>query len=157
MNEGHAKKPVKHRFTVFDFFIILLLVLAGFSVYFSLVKPIKFSHLIKREDVIRYAEIEIILPDDLYWLKGVLTVGEGRRDVYGRVEWAILGIEDANIAGRNWAKLLVKLLVTDKGGGIIHYGKYTLSIGSHLYLINDRYGFSGRILGFKLLDEKIPG
>ena len=67
------------RFNLFDVFLILLALLAGLSVYFTFFNPIQFSRLIHREDKMSYAEVEIILPDDLYWMKDVLKPGVERK------------------------------------------------------------------------------
>ena len=138
-----------------DLFLVLLVVLAALAFYFTFVKPIKFSHLIHREGVMRYAEVEILLPDDLSWMKNVLPVGEESRNVYGELDWKILKVGEEELGGRKITKVTAKILIAEESSGILRYGKYTLVEGSRLYLINDHYFLEGRILNFRLLDEKI--
>lgn len=153
--ETNQTSDPKPRFNFFDLFLILLILLAVGSVYFSLFRPVQFSHLIKREDIKRYAEATLLLPDDLFWMKEKLSPGEEWRDVFGQLDWRILAITEETIAGRPWVALKVKLLVLEKGPGIIHYGKYTLASGSKIILINSRYMVEGRVLNYRLLDEKV--
>ena len=138
-----------------DLFLILLVILAGLAVYFTFVKPLQFSKLIHREGVMRYAEIELLLPDDLAWMKDVLQVGEESRNVYGELDWKILSLGEKDLGGKKITKVTAKILIAEESSGILRYGKYTLVRGNKLYLINDRYVIDGRIFDFKLLDEQI--
>jgi hypothetical protein len=140
---------------LFNLFLVLLFVIAGLSVYFSFFRPIEFSRLIHREDVKRYAEVEILLPDDLAWLKTVMPAGEERRDVFNQLDWVVSGFRDEVLAGRVWVVLTAKILVSEKDSGVIRYGKYTLAKGGKIFLINDRYLVEGRVYGFNLLEEKV--
>lgn len=139
-----------------DLFLVLLVVLAVLTFYFSFVKPIQFSHLIHREGVMRYAEIEILLPADLAWMKEKVPVGEEFRNVYGELDWKILKIGEEEFGGGKFTKVTAKILITEESSGILRYGKYTLVPGNRLYLINDRYFIEGRVLHFRILDEKMP-
>ena len=144
------------KWNVLDGVLILLVVLAGLAFYFSFINPISFSNLIKREGVFRYAEVEILLPDDLAWMKEALPVGEEARDVYGKLEWKILRWGEENFSGKKIVRLTGKLLVVEMSSGISLYGKYTLVQGGRIVLINDRHFLEGRIFSFRLLDERIP-
>ena len=145
----------KYHFNLFDLFLVLLVLLVGLSVYFTFINPVQFSHLIKREDVKRYAEVEIILPDDLSWIKESVPAGEESRNVFGELDWKVLGFGEQSFGGKNWAVLKAKMLVAEKDSGVIRYGKYTLAKGSKIYLINDRYALEGRVLQYRLLPEKV--
>lgn len=143
------------RWSLFDLFLTLLVVLAGLAVYFSFVNPLRFSHLIQREGVTRYAAVDILLPDDLVWMKGVLPEGEESRNVYGQLDWKALRFEEVSLGGRKMMKLTAKILMVEEASGILRYGKYTLVTGGKIFLINDHYFLEGRILNYRLLDEKI--
>ena len=143
------------RLNLFDWVVILMVLLAGLAAYFSFVRPIQFSHLIKREGVARYAEIEILLPDDLGWMKEVVPVGEESRNVYGELDWKISGFGEENLGGKKIVKVTAKILVYEESSGILRYGKYTLVKGSILFLINDHYLLEGRIFNYRILNEKI--
>ena len=145
----------KIRLNLFDFFLIFLVLLAGLSVYFTFVKPIRFSRLIHREGASRYAEVEIVLPSDLTWIKSAVPAGEESRNVYGQLDWRILNFEDVNLGGEKLAKLKAKILVVKETSGLIRYGKYTLVKGNKIFLINDRVLIEGRIFDIKLLDERV--
>ena len=142
-------------FNLFDVFLILLVLLAGLSVYFSFFHPIRFSHLIHREDVKHYAEADIVLPDDLSWIKDKVPVGEEWRDVFGRLDWKIISVREETLAERKWTVVRAKILVSEKESGIIRYGKYTLAAGSKIFLINDHYLLEGRLMGYRLTDERV--
>jgi hypothetical protein len=146
------KKPGLKQWNLFDLFLILSVCLAGLAVYFTFIRPIEFSHLIKRDAVARYAEVEIFLPDDLSWMKDTLSVGEESRNVYGQLDWQILEIGETTFSGRKWVNIKAKLLVRKDDSGIVHYGRYTLVPGSWIYLINDRYVLDGRVFHFRLLE-----
>ena len=142
-------------FNLLDLFLVLLVVLAILSVYFTFISPIRFSNLIHREGVTRFAEVDILLADDLSWMQDVIPVGEEFHNVYGELDWKILGFENVTLGGRKMTKAKVKLLIVQESSGILRYGKYTLVQGSKIYLINDRFFLEGRIFNFKLLEEKI--
>lgn len=142
------------RGNLLDFFLILLVLLTGLSLYFSFVRPLQFSHLIKREAVHRYGEVEIVLPDDLFWIKEILPVGEESRNVYGTLDWKILELGEITLGEKRRVKIKAKLLIEEESSGILRYGKYTIVPGNKIYLINDHYLLEGRILNFRLLEEK---
>ncbi len=143
------------RFNLLDYFLGLILVLAALSIYFSFVRPIQFSNLIQREGVSRYVEVEMFLPPDLEWIKSTVPVGEEFKNVYGQLDWKILAFEDVTLETRKWTKLRAKILIVEESSGILRYGKYTLVKGNKLYLINDHYFIEGRVVDFKLLDERV--
>ncbi len=149
------KQSKKVQWNIFDLFLILLVLLAFLSVYFTFIKPIHFSQLIKREAKMRFAEVNILLPDDLQWMKDVLPVGEEYRNVFGQLEWKVTRIGEDAYAGKKWAKVTAKILVAELDSGVTHYGKYTLAYGSKIYLINDKYMLEGRILNYKFLGEDV--
>lgn len=138
-----------------DLFLAFLVLLAGLSLYFSFVRPLHFSHLIQREGVKRYAEIEILLPDDLYWMGESLPVGAESRDVYGYLDWKILEVKEETLSGKKMIQIRAKVLATEESSGPLRYGKYTLVKGGKVYLINDHYFLEGRIRDFRLLEEGI--
>ena len=137
-----------------DLFLILLVLLTGLSLYFTFVRPIHFSYLIRREAVHRYGEVEILLPDDLAWMKEILPVGEESRNVYGKLDWKILEIGEVSLGGKRITKIKAKLLIEEESSGLLRYGKYTIVPGNKIYLINDYYLLEGRILKCRLLEEK---
>jgi hypothetical protein len=142
------------RGNVVDLFLLLLVLLTGLSLYFTFFRPIQFSHLIRREAVHHYGEVEILLPDDLFWMKEVLPLGEESHNVYGKLDWKILEIGKVTLAGKEIVKIKAKLLIEEESSGILRYGKYTIVSGNKIYLINDHYLLEGRILNFRLLEEK---
>ena len=144
------------KFNLFDVFLILLVLLAGAAAYFSFVQPVEFSHLIKREGVSRYALVEILLPDDLGWMKEVLPAGEAYRNVYGKADWKILEISEETLGGKKITKVKAKLMATEESSGLIRYGKYTLVQGSVIRLINDDYFIEGRVYKVQMLEENFP-
>lgn len=157
MDKLQTKRESKKRFrlNLFDVFLILLVLLVFTSAYFTLIHPIRFSQLIQREDVLYYGRVEILLPDDLFWMKDVLSPGQENKDVYGRIDWKIAGIDEIEMAGRKWLKLTVDLQVYRKDSGILRYGKYTLAKGSKIFLINDDFVIEGRVFDFEL-NQKVP-
>ena len=146
---------MRQRWNLLDTFLVLFVVLAGLAIYFNFVSPIRFSHLIKREGVPHYAEVEFLLPDDLYWMKDVLPEGEESRNVYGELDWKILERTEASFSGKKMAKVKAKVLIVEESSGILRYGKYTLVKGSKIFLINDHYFLEGRILDFRILSENV--
>ena len=136
-------------------FLVLLVLLALLSIYFSFVKPIRFSHLIQREGVSRYAEVEILLPDDVSWMRDVLPPAEESRNVFGQLDWQIVEFGEEALGDRKITRVTARVLIVEESSGILRYGKYTLVRGNKIFLINDRYFIEGRILDFRLLDEKI--
>ena len=149
------RKKFSVRWNLLDVFLVLLVALAILAVYFNFFSPIRFSHLIKREGVPHYAEVEFLLPDDLYWMKDVLPGGEESRNVYGDLDWKILEIKDASFGGKKMAEVKAKILIIEENSGILRYGKYTLVKGSKIFLINDRYFLEGRILDFRVSGENV--
>ncbi len=144
------------RLNPFDLFLILLLLLAALAVYFTFFSPIQFSRLIQREALKRFAEVEILLPDDLFWMKDVLPVGEERRSVYGELEWKVIEIKEIKIGDKRKVKITVKAMVSEKDLGVVSYGKYTLARGGVIYFVNDHYLIEGRIFNYRALEEKVP-
>ena len=142
------------RWNLFDLFVALLVILAGLAVYFTFIRPIQFSSLIQREGINRYAEVEIILPEDLAWLREAMLPGEESRNVYGQLDWKLIQFGEETIGGERLTKLTAKLLVVVYSSGIVRYGKYTLVKGSPIYLINDRYFLEGRVYNYRILDEQ---
>ncbi len=148
-------KGLIKRLNLFDWVVILLVFLALLAFYFSFIQPIQFSRLIKREGVPKYAEVEILLPDDLSWMKKILPVGEESRNVYGELDWKILSFGEEDFGGKKTTKLTAQVLIYEESSGILRYGKYTLVKGSKIFLINDHYFLEGRILDFRILKDKI--
>lgn len=155
MKNSASGKKFQLRLNPFDLFLVILLVVAGLAVYFSFVNPIRFSHLIKREGVMRYAEVEILLADELFWMLEVLPAGEESRNVYGELDWKILETGEKTLRGRKTVWVRAKILIAEETSSLLRYGKYTLVKGAKIFLINDRYFLEGRILGFRLLEEEI--
>ncbi len=149
------KQNKQVRWNIFDVFLILLVLSAFLSVYFTFVKPIQFSQLIKREAKMRFAEVNILLPDDLEWMKDVLPAGAEYRNVYGQLEWQVVRVGEAEHAGRKWTNVTAKLLVAVLDSGVARYGKYTLAYGSKIFLINDRFVVEGRVLNYRFLGEDV--
>ena len=145
----------KRKWSLFDLFLALLVLLAGLSVYLTFFKPIPFSHLIKREGVTRYASVRILLPDDLSWMAEVVPVGEESRNVYGHLDWKVLGFGEAAFQGKKMVTLQAKLQIVEESAGLLRYGKYTLVKGGKIFLINDYYFIEGRVLDYQVLDERI--
>jgi len=103
----------------------------------------------------RYAQVEILLPDDLSWMKDVLPAGEESRNVYGELDWKILELGEEDFRGKQIIKVRAKILIAEESSGLLRYGKYTLVKGAKIFLINDRYFLEGRILDFRLIPEEI--
>ena len=138
-----------------DVFLALLVILTLAAVYFTFVQPIQFSHLIRREGVSQFAEVEMLLPDDLSWMTEVIPAGEECRNVYGDIDWKILRFEEVKLGEKKMVRAVVKLSIVRESSGILRYGKYTLVTGNKIVLINDHFVVEGRIFSFKLLDEKV--
>lgn len=149
------KKQIWRKWNLLDWFLILLVILTFSAIYYTFVNPVQFSHLIRREGVSRFAEVEIFLPEDLGWLKETIPAGEESRNVYGDVDWKILRFEEVKLGEKKIVKVTAKLSIVQEGSGILRYGKYTLVMGSKIVLINDRYLVEGRVFNYKLLDEKV--
>ena len=146
---------IKRHWNLLDFFIIALILLTALAAYFTLVRPLPFSHQIKRESLAGYAEIELLLPEDLQWMKNVLPVGEEKKDVYGTLEWRILGIrEEEVLPGEKRAVVQLKIMVYTEPSNVPRYGKYPLMPASPVVFANSRYMFEGRLMHYRLLDEK---
>ena len=139
---------------LFDGFLILLVILCALVFYFSVVHPIQFSNLIRREGVTRYAEVEIIIPDDLDWIEDVLKAGTKHTGIFHEVVWEILGYRDISLAAKNWTVARAKVLVTEETSGILRYGKYTLVKGSPIFLVGSNHFLEGRVFDVVLLDER---
>ena len=155
MKENGSNKNFLIKMNLLDWFLVLLVVIAGLAVYFSFLRPISFSHLIKREGVPHYAEVEILLPEDLSWLKEVLPRGEESKNVYGDLDWKILSFSGEAFGEKTIVKVTAKVSIVEESSGILRYGKYTLVKGSKIFLINDRYLIEGRILNWRLSKEKV--
>lgn len=149
------KEKTSARWNVLDIFLVLFVFTAVLAVYFTFVKPLRFSHLIKREAIHRYVEIDFLLPNDLSWIKDRLPVGEEYRNVYGELDWRILGFGEETLGGERWVRVKAKVLVDQESSGLLRYGKYTLVPGNKIYLINDRYFLEGRIFSYRILDDEI--
>ncbi len=147
--------PLK-RLSLFDVFVLTLLGLAFASVYFTFVRPIPFSGRIIREGVVRYARLELLLPDDLAWLVEDLASGLEHRGVHGGVEWQILRTGYRDFSDRKIPYAEVKLRMVLEDSGLFRYGKYTLVRGAKVVLIGDDVFIEGRIYRCSLLDEKVP-
>ncbi|HLD49721.1 MAG TPA: hypothetical protein VJC08_00835 [bacterium] len=143
------------RWNLLDFSIIVLVILAVLAVYFTFVRPIQFSNKIKRESLAAYAEIEILLPEDIQFMKNVLQAGEEKKDVYGTLEWKILEIrEEEVLPGEKRAVVKLKAMVYTEPSAVPRYGKYPLMPASQVLFANSRYMFEGRLMRYRLLDEK---
>ena len=153
MNKNATQK--RWNLNLLDIFIIMLVIIAGLAVYFTVVRPVQFSHLIQREAVSQYAEVDLLLSPDISWLKELLPVGEDYKNVYGVTEWKILDKGDELLGGKSWARLKVKVLVVKESSGFFHYGRYTLVVGGSIHITNDNFTLSGLILRFHLLNEKV--
>lgn len=136
----------------FDIALALLVIIAALSLYFTFVKPIVFSHLIQREGTIKYAEVQVILPEDLNWITDVIPAGEEAKDVYGRVGWKILSYESVDLGGRKLAKVTLKASVTEDSSNVLRFGKYVLVKGNKIFFISDRIFLEGRIFDFHLTE-----
>ncbi len=155
MENNDSKKKGCHRFNLFDGLLAGFILLALFAAYATLIKPVHFSGLIEREGISQYAEVNLVLADDLAWLGEKLKVGEGTKNVYGQVDWKLTGVESTVLAGRGVWRVRARLLATRETSGLVRYGKYTLVIGGKLFLIDDNVFVEGRILSYKLLQEKV--
>ena len=147
---------MKMKWTLFDTLLVMLVLLAGLSVYFSFVRPIEFTKKIIREGVTGYGEIEVVLPPDTAWLADEIAVGEEHKDVYGTLEWKITAKGEKKTGAEIFKTITAKLLVVVEDSGLLRYGKYTLVKGSRIILISDHYFIEGRIGDFHLSDEKVP-
>ncbi len=150
------EKKFWKRWNALDLFIVLLVLLVGASFYFGFVKPIEFSSLIRREGVKRLAEVEVFLYDDLMWFKEFIPIGDEYRNVYGELEFKVVGAEEVTLEGKKWIKVKVEVPIVEENSGILRYGKYTLLQGNSIHFISDKYVFGGRIFQYRISDEKIP-
>ncbi len=151
MSSGNTKKG----FNLLDIFLVGFALLAGAAVYFTLVKPVRFSNMIIREGISVYAEVDIALADDLEWIADDLPQGLEFKNVYGAVDWKILNVGLDILGKRPVRRVRVKLLTTRETSGLLRYGKYTLVKGGRVILINDDFLIEGRVIRYHLLDEKI--
>ena len=146
---------MKQRWNLLDFFMIALTFVTALAAYFTLVRPLSFSHQIKRESLAAYAEIELLLPEDLQWMKKVLPVGEEKKDGYGTLEWKILEIrEEEVLPGEKRTVLKLKILAFIEPSSVPRYGKYPLIPASQVLFSNARFLFEGRLMRYRLFDEK---
>ncbi len=156
MKAEAQKNSVPRHWNLLDFFIMVLTFLTLFAAYFTFLRPIQFSHQMKREDRARYAEVELLLPEDLEWMKNVLPVGEEKKDGYGTLEWKILEIrEEEVLPGEKRVVVKVKSMVYAEPSSVPRYGKYPLIPASLVLFGNSRYMFEGRLMRYRLLDEKV--
>lgn len=156
MKQKISPRESKSSWNPLDLFLILLVLLAVLSAYFTLVHPLPFSGLIKREAVQRYLEMEIVLHQDLYWMKDSLPVGEEKRGIYGEMDWKVLQIWQEKFGGREVIKMRLKILVNQDAAEVFRYGSLTLAKGCVIQLRSPRYLIEGRIVNFKPLEEKHP-
>ena len=148
-------QPKKIRFNLFDFFLFCFVLLTAAAVYFTFVKPVQFSHLIEREGVSGYAEIDFVLDEDLNWIAEKIPQNLESKNVYGAVEWKVLSIRREVLEARPVVRVSAKVLLTRESSGLIRYGKYTLVVGGRVILLNDNYLMEGRITDIHVTDEKI--
>ena len=146
---------MKKKWNALDIFLCLFALLVVASIYFSFIRPVKFSNLIRREGTKWHAEVDIILANEWSWIKDFIPVGDRRRDVYGEVEWEVLGIENVKLGGVERVKVRVKVAAVEETSGILRYGKYVLSKGGSIQFIGDKYTFGGYIYNYKLLGDKV--
>lgn len=142
-------------FNLLNIFLVLLVLLALASVYFTFVKPISFSNQILREGTRQYAEIEMILSENQSWLRDLLPVGEESQSIYRQTDWKILEVKEQNLAGKTWTIVKVKALVIKESAGLLHYRNYTLLKGAFIYFKNEGYSLEGRIFQYRILNEKV--
>ncbi|HXV27408.1 MAG TPA: hypothetical protein VD913_00435 [bacterium] len=139
----------------FDLFAVLGFLLAGTAVYATWIHPVSFSNRIVREGIMRYVETEILLPGNPADLPAMPPAGYERKNVYGEDLWKILRFEETAEEGETFYKVHARILVEEKDGKQMYYGKYLLKEGRHIYLSGDGFAFNGRILRFQLLPERV--
>ncbi len=155
MKDQTGTSRLPSRWNLLDFSIIVLVILAALAAYFTLVRPIQFSNKIKRESLAAYAEIDLVLSRELQWMKNVLPVGEEKKDVYGTLEWKVLEIREEELfPGEKRAIVKLKLMAYVEPSVVPRYGKYPLIPASQVVFANNRYTFDGKLLHYRLLDEK---
>lgn len=145
----------KKKFNLLDIFLVLFVLLTSAAVYFTFFKPVLFSHMIEREGVSGYAEVDFVLAQELEWLGDQVPPGLELKNVYGTLEWKILAIERAVLGERAVRRVKARVLLTREASGLLRYGKYTLVRGGKIILLNDDYLLEGRIEAIRILDEKI--
>jgi len=145
----------KWKINLLDLFLVIFVFVTAAAVYFTFVKPVKFSHLIEREGVSGYAEIEFVMDSDLDWMIDKVPAGHEYKNVYGAVEWKILEMRREVLAAKPVVLVKAKVLLTRESSGLIRYGKYTLVIGAKVVLLNDQYLMEGRVTDIRVTDEKI--
>lgn len=139
-----------------DFFIISLVVLTAVAAYYTWVRPVQFSGEIKREYVYAYAEIELLLPEDLQWMKNELPVGEEQKDGYETLKWKILEIREEEILpGEKRVVVKLKALVYIEPSAVPRFGKYSLMPGGPMIFSNGRYLFEGRLMRYRMLETVV--
>ena len=151
-----TRDPARFHLNLLDFFIIALAILTGLTAFYTFVRPVHFSNAIKREATAGFAEVEILLPEDLQWMKSVLPVGEEKQDGYDALEWKVLEVgEEEVLPGQKRAKVKLKTQVYLESSGVPRYGKYPLVLGSEIIYANNRFLLRGRVVRFKILNEKV--
>ena len=145
----------RKRWNLLDAFLAGFVLLTAAAVYFTFVKPVHFSNRIIREGVAVYAEVDIALSEDLEWIADELPDGLEFKNVYGAVDWKIINVGLDILGKRPIHRVRVKLLTARETSGLVRYGKYTLVKGGRIILINDDYLIEGRVIRYRLLDEKI--
>ena len=88
-------------------------------------------------------------------MKKVLPVGEEKKDGYGTLEWKILEIrEEEVLPGEKRTVLKLKILAFIEPSSVPRYGKYPLIPASQVLFSNARFLFEGRLMRYRLFDEK---
>lgn len=151
-SEKSTSRGIK-RGNLLDLFLVLLLLLAALAAYFTFVQPIRFSQAIQREGVLRYAQVEAIVPEELYWIQYEVPAGEEKRNPNGDADWTVLSFEEEEWHGKKILKMTVKLLVSERSPGMFQRGNYPMARGALLQLRNSRFAFEGRIISMKLLQD----
>ncbi len=135
-----------------DLFVLLFAVGMMANLYFTKVQPLSFSKNIIREEGMRFVEMEVAVDQKQIFEGFFPQVGNGVKDVYGGLQWEVLGIEPMP----EGKKVRIKARLKQNADGHFHYGKYLVEQGKLITLTNPQYYFRGTILTFKLLDEPVP-
>ena len=110
MKESKEQKLFSLNFL--DVTLAALGILAVAAAYFTWIHPLHFSNAIQRESAPGAAEIVLLLPEDLQWMKTALPVGEEKYDGFGTLEWKILETgEQEVLPGQKRAFVRARLLV----------------------------------------------
>ena len=155
--EPGESQDKKRRFNILDLLIMGLILLTGLAAYFTFVWPIHFSGQIKREPSNVYAEVEMVLSQELQgWMKKVLPVGEEQKDSFGILKWKIQEIhEEESLPGQTRTVVKLKALVYLEPSMPPRYGKYNLIPGGPIIFSNERISMDGRLKRYRLLDENV--